>query len=76
MAKPNLSVSINPVVDGKATCLPLAASAVGAPAHVKIVLRLDITNSEPNPVTIYRVRYSFPTPLSRCRARMSTMGAF
>jgi hypothetical protein len=60
MAKPNLSVSVQPNVSGRATCLPLAASAADVAGHVKIVLRLDITNAEPNPVTIYRIRYSFP----------------
>ena len=60
MSAPNLSISIEPVIGGNATYLPLVAATSNETPKGKIVLRLIITNSGPDPVTIDGIVYAFP----------------
>lgn len=60
MAKPKLSIKLEPSEGGKAVFLPLAPVASGEKAMAKIVLRLEIKNNEASPVTVNGIQYSFP----------------
>ncbi len=63
MAAPNLSIALEPVVNGKVVYLPLAPEVAGATALFKLVMRLRITNNEPTNVTVTMIRYAFPNTL-------------
>jgi murein DD-endopeptidase MepM/ murein hydrolase activator NlpD len=60
MSAPNLTISVEPLEDGKAMYLPLAASAADQDPEVKIVLRLRIKNNESTVVTVNAIQFSFP----------------
>jgi hypothetical protein len=60
MSAPNLSISVEPVQNGKATYLPLVAPTSNDTPKGKIVLRLDIKNNGTSPVTITGIAYGFP----------------
>src|ERR1044071_7699173 len=60
MSIPKLNISVQPFQNGKATYLPLGAPTAGGQAKGKIVLRLDITNNDTNPVTITGITFAFP----------------
>ena len=52
MAKPNLTVTLEPIIAGKATYLPLGAATSDGQPQAEIVLRLHIINNESNRVTV------------------------
>jgi hypothetical protein len=60
MSIPKLNISVQPFQNGKATYLPLGAPTASGQAKGKIVLRLDITNNDTNPVTITGITFAFP----------------
>lgn len=60
MATPKLTIAIEPAENGKATYLPLAAARAGQSGHAKLILRLRITNEEPNALTVIKIQFSFP----------------
>jgi Peptidase family M23 len=67
MAKPNLTVTLEPIIAGKATYLPLGAATSDGQPQAEIVLRLHIINNESNRVTVTGISISFPqsrTPVS------------
>ena len=60
MAKPNLTVTVQPMQVGRATYLPLGAVTSTSQSQLEIVLLLHITNNEPNPINITEITFSFP----------------
>jgi len=48
MSKSNLTVTVEPLVSGKVTYLPLAPPTSNGQAEFKVVLRLRITNNYDN----------------------------
>lgn len=60
MSAPNLTITVQPLQNGKATYLPLAAATLSGKLTGKIVLRLDIKNNGDNPVTITGITFAFP----------------
>ena len=60
MAKPNLTVTVEPVQGYDATYLPLGAATSNAQPQVEIVLLLHITNNESNRINITGISFSFP----------------
>mgnify|MGYP001496548236 CR=1 FL=1 len=60
MGTPTLDVDVQPRNDGKAYYLPIGAPYAGQPALVKIVLRLEITNTMDRHVVVETISFSFP----------------
>lgn len=60
MTAPNLSISVEPVENGKVTFLPLVPPTAGNTPQVKIVLRLIIKNNSTTNITITGIAYEFP----------------
>ena len=60
MAKPNLTVTVQPMQVGRATYLPLGAVTSASQSQLEIVLLLHITNNEPNRINITEITFSFP----------------
>ena len=60
MSKPNLSISVQPIQNSKATYLPLTGPTANDHPKGKIVLRLDIKNNGASSVTITGITYAFP----------------
>lgn len=59
-AKPNATVTLEPMENGKAVYLPLAPKFAGAKAQVKIVLACLIRNNEASNLALSNVTFSFP----------------
>jgi hypothetical protein len=67
VTKPNLTVTLESVVAGKATYLPLGAATSDGQSQAEIVLRLHIINNESKRVMVTDISFSFPqsrTPVS------------
>lgn len=60
MSAPSLDISIEPVEDGKAVYLPLAATTADGTTGAKIVLRLRIGNKGASLVKVNAIQFSFP----------------
>jgi Peptidase family M23 len=60
MAAPNLNIAVEPLESGKAAYLPLAPSADGGTAQLKIVLRLRIMNNEAAEVVVTGIQFAYP----------------
>ena len=60
MAKPNLTVTLEPLQGGVATYLPLGAATSDGQPQAEIVLRLHIINNESNRINITDISFSFP----------------
>jgi hypothetical protein len=62
MGKPDLTVTVEPLVSGKVTYLPLGAPTADGEAMVKIVIRLDITNNHPEKnIKVSAIKFVFPS---------------